>query len=495
MRKGSFLVGCVSLLIAVAPTTGLALDQEPSSGNGPRSEADAPAVPNWVLAAPATSPPARPEAAMAYDGARGRVVLFGGGSSHGLLADTWEWDGDTWVEKTAGTRPSARDDHAMAYDSARERVVLFGGWAGGLLGDTWEWDGSAWLQRLPATSPPAREYHAMVYDGARGRAVLFGGWGYGYLADTWEWDGSAWLQRLPATSPPARNSHAMAYDSLRGRVVLFGGSYYDGVKHYLADTWEWDGNTWVERTPIASPPARVNHAMAYDSARGRVVLFGGCSESSCPAAADTWEWDGSAWVQMTPGASPPALEEHAMAYDGARGRVVLFGGCSESNCRAADTWEYGCAVRFYRDADGDGQGDSASTSQACAAPAGFVADGGDCNDNDPAVHSGAPEICNGIDDNCNGEVDEDAQGAETDGDGVHNACDRCPNTPGGEVVNAAGCGISQLAPASWPWKNHGEYVSAVARVSGEFVAQGLITPAQRAAIVSAAARSDVGKRG
>jgi hypothetical protein len=31
----------------------------------------------------------------------------------------------------------------------------------------------------------------------------------------------------------------------------------------------------------------------------------------------------------------------------------------------------------------------------------------DCNDDDPSVHSGAPEICgNQIDDNCNGVVDE-----------------------------------------------------------------------------------------
>jgi len=30
----------------------------------------------------------------------------------------------------------------------------------------------------------------------------------------------------------------------------------------------------------------------------------------------------------------------------------------------------------------------------------------DCSDDDPAVHLGAPELCNGIDDNCNGVVDE-----------------------------------------------------------------------------------------
>lgn len=82
---------------------------------------------------------------------------------------------------------------------------------------------------------------------------------------------------------------------------------------------------------------------------------------------------------------------------------------------------------------------------------------------------------------------------DADGDGVPDESDQCPNTPAGEVVNADGCSISQLVPASWGWKNHGEYVSAVAGVADEFMAQGLISGAQRGAIISAAGRSDVGK--
>ena len=37
----------------------------------------------------------------------------------------------------------------------------------------------------------------------------------------------------------------------------------------------------------------------------------------------------------------------------------------------------------------------------------------------------SPDICNGIDDNCNGQIDEDAAGEDSDGDGIHNACDNC----------------------------------------------------------------------
>src|SRR5436309_145576 len=103
----------------------------------------------------------------------------------GLLAEGWHV-----------TSLSPRDRHAMAYDSARGRVVLFGGSG---LGDTWEWDGTSWTQRA-SSGPPPRYKHAMAYDSARGRVVLFGGDGAAgpYLADTWEWDGTAWTQRSPS---------------------------------------------------------------------------------------------------------------------------------------------------------------------------------------------------------------------------------------------------------------------------------------------------------
>jgi hypothetical protein len=60
---------------------------------------------------------------------------------------------------------------------------------------------------------------------------------------------------------------------------------------------------------------------------------------------------------------------------------------------------------WYTDADGDGYGDSASPFPACTQPQGKVTEGTDCDDNDPDVHPGVPEVCDGDDDNCDGRTD------------------------------------------------------------------------------------------
>ena len=65
------------------------------------------------------------------------------------------------------------------------------------------------------------------------------------------------------------------------------------------------------------------------------------------------------------------------------------------------------AAHFYFvDNDNDGYGTNPFI-QSCSPIAGYVQIGGDCNDNNPAVHPGQNEIpCNSLDENCNGMNDD-----------------------------------------------------------------------------------------
>ena len=61
---------------------------------------------------------------------------------------------------------------------------------------------------------------------------------------------------------------------------------------------------------------------------------------------------------------------------------------------------------WYLDHDGDGFGDGDWPMTECDAPAGYVADGTDCNDFEAADYPGAEEVCDGRDNDCDAEVDE-----------------------------------------------------------------------------------------
>ncbi len=307
---------------------------------------------NWEQEAPSASPPARVFAASAYDSLRNRMVVFGGSSNGAAnLGDTWEWDGSTWTNPSPPVSPPVLAGAAMAYDSTRHVSVLFGGSTPtATSSDTWEWDGTTWTKRVLATSPPPMVWAAMAYDSTRGRMVVFGEFNpFGIaMPETWEYDGTNWTQASPANSPTPRQGAAMAFDSTRNKTVLFGGRDVNAGQR-MADTWEWDGASWTQMTPSVSPYARFWHSMAYDPVSDRTILFGGdhIQPYSLGEENDTWEWDGSQWARDWTAAAPSVRAGQSMVYDSALGRMVLFGGFNAGvnpNTFDADTWELGPGI-------------------------------------------------------------------------------------------------------------------------------------------------------
>ena len=118
------------------------------------------------------------------------------------------------------------------------------------------------------------------------------------------------------------------------------------------------------------------------------------------------------------------------------------------------------SVELYLDTDGDGYGADAMAMDGCASspPTNYVVDGGDCNDDDAAIHPMATETCDQVDNDCDTGTDENISGMfwpDTDMDGFGasdaTAVTACPGS-GAWVNNADDCddGDAAINPTT-PW--------------------------------------------
>ena len=387
----------------------------------------------WTRLSPATSPSPRAYPAVATDPVRNEVVLLGGRRvelSAGTLvytdhADTWTWDGATWTLRIqSGPVPRAGAQRALAFDRELGRLVRQPALVSGER--MWSWTGTSWsddspvpnttvrglvpdpvtgvavlvasngeLRRRTGTSwtviaspaSPAPRTDAGIAAWARtGRVVLFGGTDGNAnqptpYADTWEWDGLAWTETtttsgtpppggfttamaedpvdgillvagsatwrydsagwhaLPAPTPSGLLEPIMTFDRARNVVVLVGAAFGGPI----LQTWEWDGVAWTNVTPSATPPWRYAASITYDARLGRVIIFGGFQlviGVGFTTFGDAWAWDGTSWTPLPDG--PPARGRGALGFDPDRARTILFGGLGgggEFGASLGDTWE------------------------------------------------------------------------------------------------------------------------------------------------------------
>jgi hypothetical protein len=246
------------------------------------------------------TPSTRALSAIAYDSATQNVVLFGG-AGEDLYGDTWQWNATGWQLVKAPVAPSPRSTMAAAFDGNRSLVLVYGGRGASdtWLYDTWTWDGMSWTMAVVAQHPVLR-FAMGAFDPQIGKVVVYGLTPDYSASQTWTWDG-AWHQINGGLQPPPRLSSALAYDPSSHRVILFGGRSPD--LSFLSDTWAFDGTGWKQLTPVASPAARQNHAMA--SISDGVVLFGGDAKGA--NFTDTWRWSAAGWQQIPAGLVPAAL--------------------------------------------------------------------------------------------------------------------------------------------------------------------------------------------
>jgi N-acetylneuraminic acid mutarotase len=201
--------------------------------------------------------------------------------------------------------------------------------------DTWGYDYSqnTWINRNPGTAPPGTGGHCLSYDWDTRQLILFGGHLAGggasleTLHQTWayDYDANTWTNRTTSTHPSGRCWADMVYDVQAERQILFGG--LEDNANAAQDTWayDYDTNTWTLRNPATSPAARFDHRMVYDQESDKVILVGGVSGAGA-IRSDVWAYDytSNTWTQRTAFHRP--IASHALSYDSNMDRVVLFGG-------------------------------------------------------------------------------------------------------------------------------------------------------------------------
>jgi hypothetical protein len=281
-----------------------------------------------------------------YDSRLRRVVLVGGaGDPRGAERDqVWSWSGTQW-ELLTDQGPTGRVNAAAAFDVTRARAVLAGGSRKAADRDAWEVVGDAWEGSRGGWSAIAgvapRDHHSMVRD-IGGGLLLFGGIpadrSSPWPGDTWQLLDGRWRQ-VATEGPAARGRTALAYDSRRQKVVLFGGVSAPDASNqqmFLGDTWTWDGTRWT-RAADAGPRGRYAHGMVYDERRGVVLLYSGAAAHSGAPLGDMWQWDGRRWTEiLLTGNTPGPRYQPVMVFDAARGVTLLYGGIGGAH----DTWEW-----------------------------------------------------------------------------------------------------------------------------------------------------------
>lgn len=288
---------------------------------------------DWLHIVPAFTPPTLPHNAMAWDGAGQRCLLQISGGN-GSAVGKYTWDGTAWTTHSIGG--AGLMGYCLATAPNQTGVLIAGGFAQPFNpGATYLW--STTSMTLPsAGAPPLRPVSQSWFDSARGRTVITstapGNMG------SWYWNGLAWSQAGAGRQLPA-GTQSLTYDSWRGRMLSFGGYHIHSFE--IDELWQLQAGapSLLGSSLGSGATARYMHAAAFDTWRGRLVVFGGARWDAGGAHylplldLATYEWDGQSWFSTPmpggpwqPNTHPNTRLSPAMAFDRQRGRTVLFGG-------------------------------------------------------------------------------------------------------------------------------------------------------------------------
>jgi hypothetical protein len=330
-------------------------------------------------------------------------------------------------------------------------------------------------------------------------------------AYVFRWNGSSWVEEQKLLASDAAAGDMFGYRvSVSGDVALVGAKDDDddGYASGSAYVFRWNGSSWVEEQKLlASDAAEADQFSESVSISGDVAMVGAAvamvgaahddDDGANSGSAYVFRWNGSSWVE----------EQKLLASDGAAddrfggsvsvsGDVALIG--ASFNATGGST---GLAYVFRWN------GSSWVEEQKLLASDGAAGDyfGFEVSISGDVALLGARWDDDNGNDSGSAYVYELIIPIDTDGDGIPDDEDACPNsdlsgtviidswdTGVGNVLLVDGCTISDLiAECADEADNHGEFVSAVSHTTNTLKEEGIIGGKERGILQKGAANATI----
>ena len=385
------------------------------------------------------------------------MIIWGGDEGRTPLASGARYDPatDGWTPTTSEGAPEARSGHTAVWSGTE--MIVWGGAAPFFppqsTGGRYDPLLDSWTPTADVGAPEARTLHTAIWTGSR--MIIWGGDFGGNLntGAAYAPDADTWTPLTITGAPSPRSSHTAVWTG--SRMIVWGGS--DGIELSTGGRYDPGTDTWTATSITGAPATRKAHTAVWTGRH--MIIWGGFRVSFQLNSGSRYDPVNDTWVATASNLAPTARQDQAGVWTGSA--MIVWGGIASPAGGTyfntgglydpvANTWsvtsttaapsprsapravwtgnallvwggirsgawfttggQY-CACTtlvesWYQDADGDGYGDPGVLVPSCAAPAGFVSNGDDCDDQRGTIFPGAQEICDGRDDDCDGGVDE-----------------------------------------------------------------------------------------